>query len=187
MVASLPPSRKFCFCLPVRLGVVFIALLGLVFGGFVAVAGIIQLKRNPGSKIAYTVQIVVYGLYAILSLFGIIGAIIKKRGAIKAFFVILMMHLLFSLLSGGYSIYRFFQDSKKEINTCVGGSTDPSVIKECQKAMKIMKGVLIVVFIFVWFMEIWGCIIVNNYAAQLQDEEELESNSKDFEAVRPQW
>jgi len=83
-------------------------------------------------------------------------------------------------------MYRFFQDSKNETNICIGGSTDPGVIKECNKAMKIMKAVLIVVFIFVWFMEIWGCIIVNNYSAQLQDEEESQSN-KDFEAVRPQW
>lgn len=134
----------------------------------------------------------------------IVGAILKKRGAIKAFLVILMVHLLFSLGSGAYSIYRFFQDSKNETNVCIGGSTDTAIIKECHKAMKIMKAVLIVVFMFVWFMEICmflsasyvstgltsvltgGCIIVNNYAAQLQEEEESQSN-KDFEAVRPQW
>jgi len=26
-------------------------------------------------------------------------------------------------------------------------------------------------FIFVWLMEIWGCVIVNDYAKQLEEEE----------------
>ncbi|KAJ7755716.1 hypothetical protein DFH07DRAFT_488275 [Mycena maculata] len=181
------PSRKFCCCIPVRAGVVLIGLVGLAGGGLIAVGGAIQAERSPGNKLAYIIQIIVYGLLAILSIFGIIGAIFRKRGFIRSYFGILTVHVLFSMASGVFSLYRFFQDAPADVNTCINNSTDDTVIKACQKGMSVMKGVLIAVFVFVWLMEIWGCIIVNNYSNQLGQEQEMAQKAKDYEASRPQW
>ncbi|KAJ7502792.1 hypothetical protein B0H11DRAFT_1986377 [Mycena galericulata] len=180
-------SRKFCCCIPVRFGVVVIGIIGLAGGGIIAVAGLIQADRSPGSKLAYIIQIIVYGLLAILSVFGIIGAIFRKRGLIRAYFAMLTVHVLFSVASGVFSLYRFFQDAPADVQTCINKSTDSTVINACQKGMSVMKGVMVAVFVFVWLMEIWGCIIVNNYSKQLGQEQEVAQKARDYEASRPKW
>jgi len=88
---SYVPSRNFCCCLPVRFGVIIIALLGLFVGGVVAIGGIYEATRlqNPDTttKVAYGIAITIYALYALMSLLALIGAIAKQRGLIRAFFV----------------------------------------------------------------------------------------------------
>ncbi|KAJ6558554.1 hypothetical protein DFH09DRAFT_1163173 [Mycena vulgaris] len=182
-------SRTFCCCIPVRFGVVVIGIIGLAGGGVIAVGGVIQANRSTGNKLAYIIQIIVYGLLAILSIFGIIGAILKKRGLIRAYFAILAVHVLFSIASGVFSLYRFFQDGPDDVNKCIdsSNSTDDVVIKACQTGMSVMKGVLVAVFIFVWLMEIWGCIIIKNYSKQLGEEKAMAQKAKDSEASRPKW
>ncbi|KAJ7928604.1 hypothetical protein B0H13DRAFT_990647 [Mycena leptocephala] len=178
------PSRKFCCCIPVRFGVVIIGIIGLAGGGVIAVGGVIQANRSSGNKLAYIIQIFVYGLLAVLSVLGIIGAIIKKRGLIKAYFATLTVHVLFSIASGVFSLYRFFQDAPDDVTKCINNSTDDLVIKSCQKGISVMKGVLVAVFVFVWLMEIWGCIIVNNYSRQLGEEQ---AAAQKYEESRPKW
>ncbi|KAJ7497109.1 hypothetical protein FB451DRAFT_215881 [Mycena latifolia] len=180
-------SRTFCFCIPVRFGVVVIGIVGLAGGGVIAVGGVVQANRSAGNKLAYIIQIIVYGVLAILSVSGIIGAIFKKRGLIRAYFAILTVHVLFSVASGVFSLYRFFGDAPDDVNKCINNSTDDVAIQACQKGMSVMKGVLIAVFIFVWLMEIWGCLIVKSYSTQLGEEQAMAQKAKDYEASRPKW
>jgi len=180
-------SRTFCCCIPVRFGVVVIGIIGLAGGGVIAVGGVIQANRSTGNKLAYIVQIIVYALLAILSVFGIFGAILRKRGLIRTYLAILTVHVLFSIASGVFSLYRFFQDAPEDVTKCIDNSTDKDVVTACQKGMSVMKGVLIAVFVFVWLMEIWGCIIVKNYSTQLGEEQAMAQKAKDYEASRPKW
>lgn len=146
-------SNKFCCCFPVRLGVIIIAVLGVVLGGIIVVGGIIQhscLGGDIKNKLPYVLQIVVYGLYAILSLGGLVGA-------------------------GSLSVYQYFKDAPDSVRSCANGSQDDLVVEACQKGVSMMKGVLIGVFLFVWLMEIWGCVIIKSYRRQLEDEVEVKA------------
>ncbi|KAF9038361.1 hypothetical protein BDZ89DRAFT_1157204 [Hymenopellis radicata] len=167
-------SNKFCCCIPVRLGVLIIGLLGVACGGVIAVAGIIQYQRIGGdikNKLAYAIQILVYGMYALISILGLIGALGKKRRLIQMFHAMLVIHVLFSIASGSFALYRFFLDAPDSVNSCVNGSKDDDVVAACKKGVELLKGVLVGLFVFVWIMEIWGCIIVKSYSNQLTDEE----------------
>ncbi|KAK0455391.1 uncharacterized protein EV420DRAFT_565630 [Desarmillaria tabescens] len=171
-------SNKFCCCLPVRLGVLIIGVLGVALGGIIAVGGIIQYTHLGGdikNKLPYVIQIVVYGLYAIISLGGLVGAVIKRIGLIKTFYFILIVHVMFSIASGSFSIYRYFKDAPDSVRSCVNGSQDDLVVEGCEKGVSVMKGVLIGVFVFVWLMEIWGCMIVKSYSRQLEDEADVKA------------
>ncbi|KAJ7287367.1 hypothetical protein C8J57DRAFT_1049974, partial [Mycena rebaudengoi] len=117
----------------------------------------------------------------------IIGAVLKKRRLIRAYSVILFLHILFSIASGAFSLFRFFQDAPVDVTKCIDSSSNDLVIKACQKGISVMKGVLVAVFVFVWLMEIWGCIIVSNYSKQLADEQAAVQREKDYEARRPKW
>jgi len=168
------PSHTFLCCIPVRVGVVFLSLLGVLGGIAMAVFAIIQMKHSPdttGNKVSLIIQIIIYILLAILSVFGLIGAISRKRSFVRSYLWMVFVHLLLSIGLGIYAIVHNFKDAPKYIDECVSGSEDPSVLKSCEDGSKLFKGIMIAVFIFVWLLEIWACSIVNSYSNQLREEE----------------
>ncbi|KAJ3988273.1 hypothetical protein F5890DRAFT_522660 [Lentinula detonsa] len=133
-------------------------ILGVGLGGLLAVAGIVQLK-NLGDvpmkeKWPYIVQIVVYALYAMVSVQAFFGATCRKLSLIRSYAIILAIHLIFSIASGGYSLYHYFQDSPNVVADCINGSTDDAMIETCKQGEDVVKGVMVGVFIFVWIMEL---------------------------------
>jgi len=165
------PYNTFLCCIPVRVGVVFLSLLGTLGGAAMAVFAIIQMKHSPGTtgnKVALVIQIVIYILLAIVSVFGLIGAILRKRSFVRSYLWMVFLHLLLSIGLGIYAIVHNFQDASKYIDECASGSDDPDVLKSCQDGSKLFKGIMIAVFIFVWLLEIWACRIVNSYSNQLR-------------------
>ncbi|KAF8629264.1 hypothetical protein AX17_005843 [Amanita inopinata Kibby_2008] len=114
----------------------------------------------------------------------LIGAIGRKLGLIRLYFAILFVHLLFSLATGIFAIYRVFHDAPEYIEKCVGdhGGSLASGSKVCRDGASITKGIVIGLFVLVWLVEIWGCVIVNSYSRQLSEETAAERVVKDTEA-----
>ncbi|KIK67035.1 hypothetical protein GYMLUDRAFT_847490 [Collybiopsis luxurians FD-317 M1] len=167
-------SHTFCCCIPVRFGVFVISILGMGLGGLLAVAGLIQLKNigdvPMSEKWPYIVQVVVYGLYAIISVTAFFGATCRNLSTIKSYAVVLAIHLVFSIASGGFSLYHYFKDSPHVVADCINGSMDQIKIEACKQGEDVVKGVMVGVFIFVWLMELWGVFIVREYGYQLEEE-----------------
>lgn len=177
-------TRTFCGCIPVRAGVITLAIIGLVGGACVAALGCLNLINLPpteANRIANGIQVGVYTVLALVSLFGLIGAIMKKRAFINLYFAILIGHLLFSFALGVYGMYRVFRDSPQYLHECQSGSEDPSIIKICREGDMLMKGIVVGVSIIAWLLEIWACVIVFDYSKQLEEEEDAESVVKDNE------
>ncbi|KAF8972926.1 hypothetical protein BDZ97DRAFT_1778389 [Flammula alnicola] len=174
-------SRTFCCCIPVRAGVILLALLGLIGGSAITAASIINLKRSDGSRTAAIIQIIIYILLAIVSIFGFIGAVTRKLGFIRSYLAMLIVHLLFNLGMGIYAIHRNFKDAPKYISDCASGSEDPGVLTVCRNGAALLKSLMIGVFILAWLLETWACFIVVNYSKQLA-EEEAQSIVKDTES-----
>ncbi|KAJ6451002.1 hypothetical protein C8R47DRAFT_1084229 [Mycena vitilis] len=138
-----------------------IGTIGLLFGGVIAVGGVMQSSRSPaGNKLPYIILTGVYALLALSSLLGIIGAIMKKLGLIKAYFATLTVLVILSVASGAFSLYRFFEDAPILVLECIGNSTDSTVSKKCHDSVSILKGIIVGVFIFVCLIEI--CELVNS-------------------------
>jgi len=175
-------TRTFCCCIPVRAGVILLAILGLIGGSGVAAIGIINLKRSEGSKTALVIQIIVYLLLAIVSIFGLIGAIAKRLAFVRLYLAMLIMHLLFSMGTGIYAIHRNFTDAPKYISDCESGSTEKAVIAVCSQGATLLKSVMIGSFILAWLLETWACFIVVHYSKQLAEEEATKSMVKDNES-----
>ncbi|KAF9071038.1 hypothetical protein BDP27DRAFT_545945 [Rhodocollybia butyracea] len=184
--------RSHTFCCSVRLGVFITSILGIGLGGLLTVAGIIQLKNLGHAPLSekwpYIIQIVVYGLYAVVSITAFIGATCRKLQLIRSYAVVLAVHLIFSIASGGYSLFHYFKDSPNVVAECINGSTDATKIQVCKQGEDVVKGVMVGVFIFVWFMElcklfyfvyqggtlirffVGGIFIVREYGYQLEEE-----------------
>jgi len=174
------PSRTFLCCIPVRAGVVIISCIGLMGGALMAALAIIQMKRSAGSggnKVALIIEIVVYILLAILSFFGLAGAISRKLAFIRLYFWMVLLHLLLSMGLGIFAIHNNFKNAPQYVSECASGSEDPSVLKSCQDGSNLFKGITIALFVFLWLLEIWACVIVSNYSKQLVEEQAKETET----------
>ncbi|KAJ3572399.1 hypothetical protein NP233_g3112 [Leucocoprinus birnbaumii] len=178
-------QRTFCCCIPVRAGVITLAIIGLIGGTGVAAIGCLNLVNLPptqGNRIANGIQVGLYIVLALVSLFGLIGAIMRKRSLINLYFAILVGHLLFSFALGVYGMYRVFKDSPEYMEKCQNDSSDDKVfMKICREGDLLVKGIVVGVSIIAWLLEIWACVIVFNYSKQLEEEENVESVVKDNE------
>lgn len=163
-------TRTFLCCIPVRVGVVLLTLLGFMGSCLITAVAIINLKRSEGSKTALIIQIVIYILLAIVSIFGLVGAITRRLTFVRVFFGMLVTHLIFSIVTGAIAIHSLFKDAPNYISECVSGSDESSVLKSCQNGANLRKGVTIGVFIVAWLLEIWACLIVHKYNQQLVEE-----------------
>ena len=112
---------------------------------------------------------------------GLVGTLIRKLPLIRAFFGMLVAHLLFSIGTGAYAIFRSFKESRHYVKACIKGSTDHTVIQTCHNGSTLLKIIAMVIFFLAWFFELWAIVIVHNYSKQLAEEEATSSIVKDTE------
>ncbi|KAH9991997.1 hypothetical protein BJV74DRAFT_835667 [Russula compacta] len=175
-------SHKFCCCIPVRLGVFVMSTVGLLGATIVAAVGwhsVVdreQLHLSKNQDVSLVLTSISYSILAIVSLFGLIGTIIKRRSFISSYGTVLYWHLGFNLVSGVILIFTLFHKvGDNDVNTCVANDSDDSNRQEdCQNAFKVVRGLIIAVYIIFWLLELWGCVIVGKYVEQLQEEEVLD-------------
>jgi hypothetical protein len=171
-------SRTFCCCIPVRFGVFVLTILGMLGGTTLAVLGWYEsasLKGNLSklNEISIYIFSVVYTILAIMSVFGFIGAIRRRRTLVSIFFSMLVAHLTFNIFSGIFMLYNLFhQEGDAAVQHCIQGSGEAPGLSaaDCQKGISVIKGIAIGVLLVIWLLEIWGCFITNSYVSQLDDE-----------------
>jgi len=173
-------TRVFCCCLPVRFGLFIMSVLGILGGGFVAVAGwaqIAQLAKHPLSerdKVALVIQTIMYTMLGLLSFCGLVGTFNRSRSLISVYSTMLCAHLGFSIVTGIFYLYTLFhQTGNTDIQKCIDESTDDATTEACKKGFGIIRAVIVVIFVLVWLIELYGCIIVSNYISQLDEEKSI--------------
>jgi len=171
-------ARKFCCCLPVRLGVFVLSLVAMVGGSIVAAIGWIsvsQLQQNPVAitdEIALYIHSSIFSLLGLLGMVGFVGSLIRSQGAVYGFSVGLAIHLGLSIGSGVFTIYTIFKQNPADtIAACLGGKTDAESVQVCQTGMSIVRGVVVAIYVVAWLIELYAYFIVSRYVEQLEDEE----------------
>jgi len=172
-------SRKFCCCLPVRLGVLILSLGISLLGGLVAVVGWIDVKNlrdNPlpkGDEISLYIHAAMFSILCLVGAFGFIGAIGKQRGLVSIFGTMLALHLVFSVATGIYTLYTLFKRNTDDaLANCIINSTDPNPSESCHRGLKILKIVAVVAYCVSWLVELYACLVITSYVKQLREEEE---------------
>jgi len=176
-------TRTFCCCIPTRLGVILISLIGLLGGGTLAVAGALNASTMQGDKASIAITITIYLLLAIVSAIGLVGSVGRKPLLVKIYLVALIVHFLLSFALGIYALFRVFKDGPSFISHCIDANHDVgNADVVCAEGLKVVKAISVTLFIVVWLFEIWGCVIVKGYKEQLEDEKAHEGVVKDAEA-----
>jgi len=160
------------------LGVFALTILNLFGGLSFAILGWTQVTRLRGTplatqdEIALIIHSVVFTALAAISLLGLIGAIIKHRSLVSSFSMILLAFLLISIATGIYTIYSLYRDQGQAlIQACLSASSDFSP-ENCQATTSLTQAIIVIVYIAIWLLQLWGFIIVRDYCHQLDDEEQ---------------
>lgn len=176
-------TRKFCFCLPVRLGVFVVALLTMVAGSILGALGWMQVMQLRDSKVELTDEISAYvyasifSLLGLISLFGFVGSLVRYRGLVVAYSVGLAVHTGLSIACGIFHIYTLFKPSAQSlIDECIKNAKAAEDLVEdakrvCETGSAIAKGIIVGVYVLTWILQIYAYFIVERYAEQLEDEE----------------
>jgi uncharacterized membrane protein YozB (DUF420 family) len=160
------------------------ALFGVVAGTLIATAGIIHLHHTKVGRTTLVIQIVVYLLLAILSFFGLIGAITRRRKFVAVYWAMLTVHVVLSIIAGIFALHSIFKNAPQNTAHCINGSENPKIISSCKKYETTFKAVMVCIVVVIWLIQIYGCIIVDNYTKQLADEEDAHFKE---EVGRPTW
>jgi len=184
----------------------FLCALGMAIGGAL-IANKLQGHTTPLQTLGLIFQIFNYLFVAVASTFGLYAIARVSRRACQLFCGLLLGHLPFALASGFLSIHIVFKATNSVLIAGIaageaaanegdtqatlsarGGSKTPtlacSVLEGTNlyglcRETKLVKGLVIVLYLVLWFLEIIAFYAGNKYSNQLQA---LEEKVKDEEA-----
>jgi hypothetical protein len=201
-------SRHFCICIPVRFGVFFLSFWSLIASG--VVAGFIWFALAQGGrnnvmiannlKVGLIVAGVIYTLFALISLAGLVGSLIRSRKLVRTFSIFLWLQLFVSLAYLiAFSIALFDKPLQNRLITeCVSQTSTGSAIVQstnktprtakdndmtaeqiragCASPFTTNKPAFFVAFALFFLLTLYSCIIVRRYGKQLREEQDYQAN-----------
>ncbi|KAF7321516.1 hypothetical protein MKEN_00672500 [Mycena kentingensis (nom. inval.)] len=182
-------APKYLCCLPLRLGVLVISILNFLASA--AVTGLLAALlvfdaqgktfendkgetvqvhlRSDKLKYAAIALTVVYGLVALVSLLGFIGAMRKKHSLVHAFSALCKFFLALQVAVLVAYVIMYFVDRGQFAKLCIGDSTDQKVIDACNSPGKVAIWALIVSGIIPLLFQAYGVYIVAAYSRKLRE------------------
>ncbi|KAJ7668510.1 hypothetical protein DFH06DRAFT_982286 [Mycena polygramma] len=186
-------AKYFC-CLPLRFGVLVISLLGFLSSaavtGLLAYVLILDAQGKESVDIpsrTRTIAIVlaaIYGLVALISLTGFIGAVRKKESYVGIFSTLLRFFLFLQVAVVIAYIVLYFIDKNEFKKLCVGDSTDQNVIDACNSSGSLSVGVVIASAVVPVLFQAYGVYVVTAYARKLRTEDTSVFNGPGTSYVR---
>jgi hypothetical protein len=175
-------AAKFLCCLPLRLGVLVISFLQLLLSG--GIAGILwwalwyaNENSNDFATITQSMKktvIIVASIYtaaALVSLLGLLGALFKKNGFVKTFYILLCATLSLQIGGGIWYLVTFYRTRGQTLEDCLNGTTDSNRIAYCgtlEAYKRVPQGTLIASVIVPIILQAYACYIVYQYSKRLE-------------------
>lgn len=100
-----------------------------------------------------------------------LGAIFRKHGFIKTFYILLCLVLSLEIGASIYYLVTFYRKRGQTFDECVNGSTDNNIIQYCKgldKFKHLPQAAMIAAVIVPLLVHAYACYVVNAYSKRLQ-------------------
>jgi len=170
-------TKYFCCCIPVRFGVFVMSTLSLLSTG--TLAGILWYIVIEGSspkfanlpplptesKLAYIIFAAVLTLIALLSLFGLLGALLRKLALVRLYSILIWIALLADIAVGVWYIIEMIHHVNAADDIC----TELNKADTCMDSTSAKAGFIAGLSVEI-LIQLYACIIVSRYVSQLKEE-----------------
>ncbi|EIE83540.1 hypothetical protein RO3G_08245 [Rhizopus delemar RA 99-880] len=167
---------KCCCCIPIRAGVLIIALLSAAF--YVAITVLLSLAipkfnesesafSTPAVKGVHYTSIAITVIFAFCSLFGVIGSITQHRKMIAAFKLAYWTSSLLELLISIAAIIVLAVQRIDIINTCAALNADETV-GSCSSYYRTFMIILCCLIVIVNLFQFYFAAAISSYATRLR-------------------
>ncbi|TFK75378.1 hypothetical protein BDN72DRAFT_874593 [Pluteus cervinus] len=175
--------QKFCCCLPVRLGVITMSMLGLLFSGILSIALWFEISSNDdlngSGKAAFIIFAVIETLLFVASILGFVGAIVRKQTFVQAYAYFTYVHFVLNLAVAAYFLWVITHFSQVAVvNACQDAIETQGGQEQCTGLFKVAKGLYLGISTAVILIEMYGVIIVARYVNQIQSEKRMARQSR---------
>jgi len=127
-------------------------------------------KIGTNGKIAFIVAGSVMTIIALISLFGFIGAIARKRRFVKAYAGLAWLVFVINCVAAGFYFYAIF--SGKNLFPGCEFKDQNNVVHECTISLPLWKKAISVALAIVeLFVSLYIAVIIGRYVEQLENEE----------------
>ncbi|TFK25680.1 hypothetical protein FA15DRAFT_755597 [Coprinopsis marcescibilis] len=178
-------GNTFCCCLPVRMGVISMSVIGMLVAGLLGIVLWFEVsvspEMQPGGMAAFVLAAIMETILFIASLIGFVGAIVRKQSFVQAYAYILYVHFVCNIGSAAYLLYAIVEFQRrfdKEACQDTIGNTVSGTQEQCSGFLRLTKTVYIVVAAVVLFLELYGAIIVTRYLNQVKREKQAVKESR---------
>lgn len=168
-------GTKFCCCLPVRVGVIIMTVLGMLFAGLLSILLWFEVASTPdmssSERAIFIVAGLVESLLFVVSVLGFVGAVVRKQLFVQIYAYSIYVHFVLNLGVAVYLLYMLVHVSTTDqVKACQLAIQNTAAQAQCTGLLKIGLGVYGAVAAIVLLSEMYGAIIVARYVNQVQRE-----------------
>jgi len=165
----------FCCCLPVRICVIIMSLLGILLAGVLSVVLWFEVSRADAltSKElrSFTGGAIVETLFFLISVVGLIGVIVRKLTFVTAYAIGLYIHFLINLIVAGYLLFVILHTTRTDTAAlCQHALKNTQSQSQCESVFDAIRGLYAGLATLLLVVELYGAIVATRYAYQLRTE-----------------
>ncbi|KDQ57528.1 hypothetical protein JAAARDRAFT_207055 [Jaapia argillacea MUCL 33604] len=181
-------QNHFCYCLPVRLGVIIMSILGLLLAGTMSITIWYEDATNhdisTSTRGAFILAGLVESFLCVSSIIGLVGAIVRQQIFVAIYTYILYGHCVINIMIASFFLWMVNHASPADLTrACDQFSQDPnapdaSVPDPCPSLIKVAPGIYAGVAAFVLLVELYGALVATWYLNQLKREKRISRTSR---------
>lgn len=166
---------RFCCCLPVRVCVIIMALLGFLLSGVLSIILWFEVasadRLTSKERGAFIGGAIVETLFFLISSVGLIGAIVRKQTFVTAYTIGLYVHFLLNLGVAGYLLFVILHATSKDTDVlCQHAINNPQTQGQCSTLFNTIRGIYAALASIILIIELYGAIVATRYVYQVRGE-----------------
>ncbi|TFK44764.1 hypothetical protein BDQ12DRAFT_673536 [Crucibulum laeve] len=166
-------GSTFCCCLPVRVGVIIMTILGMFFAGILSIVLWFEVSSTidmtSGERAGFVIAGLVETFLFAASIFGFVGTVVRKQLFVQTYAYIIYFHFILNVGVAIFLLYEVTRFSSTATNkACHDTIKDPQAQEQCTNLLNIATGVYWALTTFVLVAEMYGAIIVTRYVNRLK-------------------